>query len=300
MEPQAESRYERFAKVCREAAARGSLSPEHLARLAEESAPEVLAGVIANPFAPIELAEHLVQRADATIAKLALEEESLPLGVALKFAEHRSWYVRAAAAQFRGAPAELLHLLALDPDEDVRLAVAGNPTASAVLLVDLAHDPCDEVRHAVVRNVSTPMKAIRHLADDEDLTIRRWIALNRKLPADLFEKLRRDEHDAVRCSLAANRNLTDSQLQRLSRDASDRVRSAVAHRLADAELLTNLSRDRALSVRLAVFQNGKAPADIRDKLEIELGTREKQIAAFKKEIFRDLWGSDADVPDDQD
>ena len=172
MEPQAESRYERFAKVCREAAARGSLSPEHLARLAEESAPEVLAGVIADPFAPIELAEHLVQRADATIAKLALEEESLPLGVALKFAEHRSWYVRAAGSSVSRCSGRAASSSCVGSGrEDVRLAVAGNPTASAVLLVDLAHDPCDEVRHAVVRNVSTPMKAIRHLADDEDLTI---------------------------------------------------------------------------------------------------------------------------------
>jgi hypothetical protein len=56
------SRFDAFADLCREAAARGSTSSEQLARLAERSEPEIVAAVIANPATTIEVAESSVRK----------------------------------------------------------------------------------------------------------------------------------------------------------------------------------------------------------------------------------------------
>ena len=73
-------------------------------------------------------------------------------------------------------------------DLDVRLSVAGNSFASNSVLIELSQAIDDEVREAVARNPSAPVEVLRHLIDDQVLSIRRFIALHCRLPADLSKR----------------------------------------------------------------------------------------------------------------
>lgn len=70
------SKFDAFAIFCKVAVARGSTSPKALAELAKSSEPEILAAVIANPKAPVEVIEQLIEKAGWEITELAPSEKS--------------------------------------------------------------------------------------------------------------------------------------------------------------------------------------------------------------------------------
>jgi hypothetical protein len=251
--------------------ARGSASPEVLARLAKRSEPEILAAVIANPKAPAEDVERLIEIADWNITKLALSEERLTLNVALKFAEHRSLELRNELARFSGTPPELLTILARDSDLDVRLSVAGNAFASNSALIELSQAIDDEVREAVAWNPSASAEVLRHLIDDQVFSIRRFIALHCRLPADLFEALSRDEHERVRCALANNEYLSELEFDRLWLDSSDQVRCIVAsRRLASTKWVAKMPQEAIEEARRAAAYQPKTTAEILKGFKFEI------------------------------
>ncbi|MFD0271750.1 hypothetical protein ACFVGY_35040 [Streptomyces sp. NPDC127106] len=136
---------------------------------------------------------------------------------------------RCALEQCRLAPgleAELVR----DGDAEVRRALAANPRLSAHSVAVLAEDPCDDIRSAValrpdlseeqraavrydfdptsmsrtvpwVESLHGDADAMRRLAVSSHPLIRRSVARARHLPPDVVERLARDEDQAVRLFL---------------------------------------------------------------------------------------------------
>jgi len=294
------SKFDAFAVFCRKTLAEGTTSPKQLARLAERSEPEILTAVIANPATRIEDIEHLVREADCTITELTLSQKSLPLHIALKFAEHPSIAVRATAARCLGAPALLLDAFAEDPDVEVRIEVAQNPTAPAALLTDLAQDFSNVVRETVARNPSAPTEALWRLIADPELTVRSAVARRPQLPADLFRALSQDRHEHVRCTLAKNETLSESELECLSQDSSDQVRRIVARlKLSSDEWLAKMSPESVLEARRAAEPDGRTLAEVLRNWKFDVVNGEQQSPEFGREISAKELGTDEDVPDSQ-
>lgn len=270
-------RFDALTFLCRVAAARGSTSPEQLAKLAERTEPEILAAVIANPETPVEVVQRLIDEADGTLTEIAFSEGSLPLHVALKFAEHPYWFVRAVAARSLVAPTALLTILAEDSDVEVKLEVAQNPTTPRTLLIDLALEATDVIRETVARNPNAPTEALRYLIADPEMRVRSAVARRSRLPADLLDVLSRDEHEYVRCALAANETLSELDLDRLWSDTSDRVRRIVAcRRLESAEWVAKMPQETVLeATRAAAYQSGTI-AEILKGLKFEVLDSDEQ------------------------
>jgi hypothetical protein len=85
---------------------------------------------------------------------------------------------------------ELLGNLAQDPDIDVRMWVACNPTTSELVLGRLAGDPIVFVRRGVAQNTNTPMTLLTRLSDDPDVVVRALASRNRISRSDRRDLLR--------------------------------------------------------------------------------------------------------------
>lgn len=78
----------------------------------------------------------------------------------------------------RNTSVDVLNLLLNDhptgvwSDVGVRTGVAANRSASPAVLLSLAKDPSDEVRLALARNPSAPLEATKILSEDQDPAIR--------------------------------------------------------------------------------------------------------------------------------
>ena len=80
--------------------------------------------------------------------------------------------LREARAKSSTSPAEL-EKLAVDENEDVRSAVAGNKNAPFAVLEALAKDKEAWVRMTVAGNVNTPVSVLEKLVEDKDEDVRR-------------------------------------------------------------------------------------------------------------------------------
>jgi hypothetical protein len=277
MAPTGKSRFDAFAISTGVAAARGSTSPQVLAKLAKRPEPEIRAAVIANPEAPVEVVGRLIDEADCIITEFTLSEESLPLQIALKFAVHPHWFVRAAAARSLGAPVPLLNALAGDSVVDVQLEVAQNLTAPPALLIDLAQEPTDAIRETVALNPSAPAEALWRLTADTELAVRSAVARRPHLSADLFRALSQDRHERIRCILSENETLSESELECLSQDSSDQVRCIVAtRRLDSAEWVAKMPQESVLQARRAAAYQPKTAAEILKGLKLEVLDSDEQ------------------------
>ena len=296
------SRFKSFSLFCREAVAKGSESPEQLAKLAQYPEPEIRAAVIANPATRVEDAYRLVLGADCIVTELTFSNESLPLHIALKFAEHPCRFVRATAARSVNAPAQLLEVLADDIEFEVVLEVAQNPTTPVALLINLAQKDSDAVRVTVARNPNAPVEALRLLIADREISIRSAVARRPGLPADLFRVLSNDDHDMVRYALASNHTLTESELEYLWQDSSAQVRRVVAHRkLTSGEWLAKSSQESVLVARRTAAADGwKGSAEILKDLDFEVASNEIESPEIQEESSFRVPGSKTGVPDNNE
>ena len=121
---------------------------------------------------------------------------------------------RAVMASSYDLPPELLTLLASAEDDEVCLAVAGNPATPAAVLGHMAatHWAC---RTALAGNPSAPPALLTQLATDWDPSVRRAAARNASTPAALLERLASDADAAVRAAVASNPTTTTAMPARL-------------------------------------------------------------------------------------
>ena len=99
--------------------------------------------------------------------------DSAPLEVWLKIIEMYPEY-RRTVAHNKPIPIEVLDILAVDCDVDVRREVAGRRKLSGKLFWLLAKDPSDIVRAKVLQNAKVPNEVLEFLKSDEE----EWIRAN--------------------------------------------------------------------------------------------------------------------------
>jgi hypothetical protein len=92
--------------------------------------------------------------------------EGVWLEVVRVYPEMRRW-----VAHNKTVPMSVLNLLAVDQDEDVRMAVARKRKLTADLLNQLSRDPSPNVRQCIALNAKTPFAVLQHLAADTDKSV---------------------------------------------------------------------------------------------------------------------------------
>ena len=159
-------------------------------------------------------------------------------------AVNANYEVRCTVAENKNAPVELLSVLAQDEDIYVRWEVAGNKNTSVETLVMLASDKEWWVQSTVAKNENTPKKALAMLAKDEDTGIRCAVVENKNTPVELLAVLAQDDDVRVRWAVAENRSTPTDVLAMLAKDECIGVRCAVAeNENTPKEALDMLSKD---------------------------------------------------------
>ncbi|MER6318885.1 PE-PGRS family protein [Streptomyces sp. NPDC001581] len=267
------------------------LGPEARARLSADPVERVrLAAVVARHEAePITEADYEAVNAAHDIAGLRLARD-----LAARLCAGADPKPRRRLAENRYLDADLVELLAADPEDDVRLAVSLRPelTEEQRAAVDVDVDP-RRMRHAIpwVVGLHDDEGAMRRLAGSGHVLLRSGVAMARRLPADVVERLARDEDRVVRLFLAercddapADRllevwqwwngslstpdrpyghpNFPRRDLLRYVEDPHPRLRQlALDDPDSTAELVERFSRDEGAEVRVRAAADPRLSAD---------------------------------------
>jgi hypothetical protein len=118
---------------------------------------------------------------------------------------------------------EILNILAVNANYEVRWAIVKNRSTSADVLavlaiVKLASDEEYHVRAYVALNEKTPINTLAILAKDVDIDVRNAVAENRNTSADTLAVLAKDEDSDVRCAVVENKNTSVETLVMLAKD----------------------------------------------------------------------------------
>lgn len=113
-------------------------------------------------------------------------------------------------------PGELLIMLAGDPTDGVRLAVAQHPRTPAAVLTALAEGSHLRVREAVADNPRTPVSTLTVLATDPEGDVRTTVAQHPRTPVAVLFLLSGDTHLPVLRSLTRHPNMPLNLLARLA------------------------------------------------------------------------------------
>ena len=108
-------------------------------------------------------------------------------------AVNANYEVRCTVAESKNTPVELLAVLAKDEDYDVRTAVAANGNTPANILTMLAKDKDGDVRIAVANNRNTSVDVLVMLGSDKTWWVRSAVRgghESRQLPAEQFRPAR--------------------------------------------------------------------------------------------------------------
>ncbi|RUT07848.1 hypothetical protein DSM106972_021080 [Dulcicalothrix desertica PCC 7102] len=274
-------------ELCRFVAANPSAGENLLYQLAQNNQHEVLEAIAANPSTPASVLKHIAEtRAhDLLVAqhpnanreilqqvlwRLAMDER---LSVRKYAAKHphtpidilRMWMrkepqLRVWIAQNPSLPVDMLEVLAHDVSPNVRLSVACNPSTPHYVLEKLSFDAEVEVRRAVASNIKTPDNALEILVKDWQCCT--FLAQNKNAPAKVLEYLA--GLTGFNWLLLAHPNTSVEMRQTLmtafakSYIESDRL-YATQHPDTPVEILTELSKDKNLEIRIAALQALKKP-----------------------------------------
>jgi hypothetical protein len=205
-------------EVRRRLAGRAGLTPGQLRRLATDAEAEVRTEVSVHPGLSEE------QRAGIAIdvstatghghygprrgchadGHTVVDERPPPLGDALRWARSVNPLLRRRAARQPELPAELVTVLAGDPDLGVRVLLAQHhPGAPPELLLRcfLEYTGCGRRRLSELPGF--PVDGLAAYADHRDPAVRRLVALDPRAAGDLVERLCADPDPGVRRAMAA-------------------------------------------------------------------------------------------------
>ncbi|MFJ7587791.1 hypothetical protein ACIQZO_10455 [Streptomyces sp. NPDC097617] len=208
-------------------------------------------------------------------------------------AAHPDSGIRWKLASCPGLPADVVDLLAADPEgevvEELALWTASPVTAR------LALHPDPQVRFAAASNPATPLEAVVVLAEDPELTLHWALSERTDLPQPLYARLAADPLPGVRAAYARNPGIGQELIRVLAADPEDQVRRALAaHPRVPLDLLaelvvgdragwdllpriaaatpaelTELAASPHAAVRMLVAQRRDLPAELRDALAVD-------------------------------
>ena len=224
------------------------------------------------------------------------------------------WQNRQAAAARVPLDDAVARALVVDTDNDVRIALAQNPTCPPPIAALLAHDPLDRVRESVVvafgaddlarskhlldsgderahpllaRHPATPPAELTSLADAADWRTRQAVATNERTPIEVLERLASDHDDDVRAAAVANRRFDPARRRELATDPSDRVRAAVARVSDEPELLARLAREATPLTRDALAANPATPRALMRQLAADASGDTARMLVARANLPRD-------------
>lgn len=197
--------------------------------------------------------------------------------------------LRARVAQNAAAPAEMLATLSIDPDNDVRSAVAGNPNTPNDCIKRLVEDRVPEVRwhltghpaasesfltdvsgsaewvdFNIVRHPNCPpdlgKELIARLCTADDTEALSRVALDPKTTPAVLQSIVNYGDEGVNTCVASNPGLTLPILLVLLNSDSYYVQaSALAHRRCPVPYLVQAAHHRILDMRLSVADHPRTP-----------------------------------------
>ncbi|MCT4357383.1 hypothetical protein M5362_30220 [Streptomyces sp. Je 1-79] len=191
-----------------------------LRRLADDPDPAVRAAVAENPAVPLA-------RLTALAAERRLPRDPLPRVLAATEAELRALagsrvaQVRALVAARPDLPADLLDLLAGDPDPGVARRIAPHPSLPARRLTELAERHGPPLHGAVARNPACPAALLRRMALHAVSSPRALasIAAHPATPAEIVEDLLTHPVRDIAVTAAAHPSLPVETMERLVEQA---------------------------------------------------------------------------------
>jgi uncharacterized protein (DUF2336 family) len=190
-----------------------------------------------------------------------MEQNALNPDEALQLLEQREQSAQRELAERTDAGTDVLHYLAQNGAAATRRAVAANPAASAESNRLLADDPEDGVRLALAQKIG---RLFPSLLDVEQKHLR-------DLTLETLERLSQDVLPRVRAMLAREIKHLDcvpkAVVQRLARDAEEIVAAPIIEHsplLEDADLIEIVAAAQANSVLTAVARRKGLSADVAD------------------------------------
>ncbi len=259
-----------------------------LGKLAEDDSPRVRVGVARNRAAPLEVLLQLARAPDAGYTEYAmgdiwgdstheaLLDRAAPPELLEVLGDGEGPLAAEARLALHGPSAERL---AATPWQR-RAACARDPETEADVLRVLAEDPEPFVRADVAANEGAPAEVLLALfeANRRDSRVMECLAGNRATPVSILEALA--QRDPLPTALLLNYALPVAIQWRFARHPEPTMRAAVADRLGtDAEVLAVLATDEDLRVRLQTASNNRTPGEALAKLAGDRDKRVRQAAA---------------------
>ena len=200
------------------------------------------------------------------------------LGVLIRLACNDLDEVRQAVAQNPSAGPETLALLSVDPVMEIAAAaIANSGCPHALVLVGAVHGT-NELKAAAAANPSAGDDLLRALClpDDSDRSVRAAAAANPNTPPDAIERLTDDRYRSVRAAAAANPNTPPDAMERLAGDSDRSVRAATAaNPNTSSDAMERLADDRDRYVRAAAATNPICGSGLLERLarDNQMGVR---------------------------
>ncbi|WIE81300.1 hypothetical protein [Curtobacterium sp. MCSS17_016] len=181
---------------------------------------------------------------------------TLPDAELRRHAESENSKDRWAVASDARLTAEVADLLASDPEESVRGALALNPTTPDDIVLRMAEDT-EYVRYMLCSRVNAPAAILLRNAADPTTRVRAAVAGNEGTPPDALARLAWDAEEWVQAAALRNASLPAEALN---------ARAAEPMSFETAVALTgnpNLTRDAALAVLgYLIDESYDRPADV--------------------------------------
>jgi hypothetical protein len=184
-------------------------------------------GIAANPNTPQHILDQLSEDPSPFVRVQTIGRCSQP--IVDRLAHDPQDMVRCHVGHSHRISIEQCELLAGDPDDWVRWAIAGNRVAPPPTVLDtLSRDTSTRVRHAVAGNLLVTSDLARRLRTDPDSDVREALAGNRSTPADVLAGLARSRsYRAIREAVATNPSCpAEVRTHLATRDRSPYVRRA--------------------------------------------------------------------------
>ncbi|MET7425481.1 hypothetical protein [Dactylosporangium sp. NPDC005555] len=274
-------------EVCRCLAWRDDLSPAQVRSLAARSTDAAVCMVHRGL-----LRADMVDGRDERVAVALFDATGAPPQWAHALAQSPDRRIRELLAYAAHTPAEVLALLADDPDVSVVAEASLSPQMTAALADRLARHPHTRVRHALAANGATPADVLARLAsaggepplacpgcDGSDVPSHRWhcdgdhadaltgiqgaAAENPATPVPALIPLSHSPALWIRSAVAARPGLPQEEYARLATDPIPGVRGAVAGNPAvDEAVLRRMATDRTHDVQRRLLHNPAVPLDV--------------------------------------
>ena len=202
------------------------------------------------------------------------------------------WRIRQSVATHPNTSDVDLRVLAIDPDNDVRSAVAANRTIAPESIATFFTETDEKVRRALVGRIDLATDLLEaHLVSDDgiraevlvhpNLSVRTGNELRALIAGTPMEiaVLNRFASTSARRLVAKHPNTTAGLLSTMVSDDSWTMRESVAlHRSCGPDDLRKLALDFDRDVRAAVASNPATPQEVLDVLAVDIDPRVRRAA----------------------